>query len=54
LNKLPIVSTLQNCFSESPWRGSDKEVESDKWLHNYPFRHKALTKSGTRSRPSHT
>jgi len=24
VNKLPVVSTLQNCFSESPWRGSDR------------------------------
>jgi len=33
LNKLPIISTLQNCFSESPWKGSDRQVESEKWLH---------------------
>ena len=25
LNKLPIVSTLQNCFSESPWKVSDRQ-----------------------------
>ena len=28
LNKLPIVSTSWNCFSESPWKGSDRQVES--------------------------
>ena len=33
LNKLPTVSTLQNSFSKSTWRGSDRQVESDKWLH---------------------
>ena len=33
LNKLPIASTLRNCSSESPWRGSDRQVEPDKWLH---------------------
>ena len=27
LNKLPIVSTLRNCFSESPWKGSGRLVE---------------------------
>ena len=27
LNKLPIVSTLWNCFSESPWKGSGRQVE---------------------------
>jgi len=26
---------LRNCFSESPWRGSDRQVESDKRLHTY-------------------
>jgi len=33
LNKLPLVSSLRNCFSESPWRASDRQVEPDKWLH---------------------
>jgi len=27
LNKLPIASTLRNCFSESPWKGSGRHVE---------------------------
>ena len=27
LNKLPVVSTLRNCFSESPWKGSGRQVE---------------------------
>jgi len=27
LNKLLIVSTLRNCFSESPWKGSGRQVE---------------------------
>ena len=49
LNKLTIASILRNCFSESPWKGSDRQVESEKWLHTSPFRHKQLTKSGTRS-----
>jgi len=55
LNKLPIVSNLRNYFSESPWRGSDRQVEFGKWLHLsefdkwLSFRHKLLTKSGTRS-----
>ena len=28
LNKLLIVSTLWNCFSESPWEGSDRQMLS--------------------------
>ena len=26
LNKLPVVPTLRNCFSESPWKGSDRQM----------------------------
>jgi len=33
LDKSTIVSTLRNCFSESPWKGSGRQAESEKWLH---------------------
>jgi len=33
LNKLPIATTLRNCFNESPWKGSNRQAGSDKWRH---------------------